>query len=48
VRARPSGRRLLLLSAAQALPLLPTPLRGPFAAYPACGGAGQPSWSHAP
>jgi glycosyltransferase involved in cell wall biosynthesis len=48
VRARPSSRRLLLLAAAQALPLLPKSLRGPFASYPACGGAGQPSWSHAP
>ncbi len=48
VRARPSARRVLLLAAAQALPLLPTSLRGPFASYHASGGAGQPSWSHAP
>jgi hypothetical protein len=35
VRALPSARRLLLLTAAQALPLLPASLRGPFASYPA-------------
>ena len=34
VRARPSTRRLLLLVAAHALPLLPPWLRGPFAPYP--------------
>ncbi len=45
VRAQPSLRRLLLLAAAQALPLLPTSLRGPFAAYPACVGAGAARWS---
>ena len=38
VRAQPSARRLLLLAAAQALPLLPPMLRGPFVSYPACGG----------
>jgi glycosyltransferase involved in cell wall biosynthesis len=35
VCALPSARRLLLLTAAQALPLLPASLRGPFASYPA-------------
>jgi hypothetical protein len=35
VRALPSARRLLLLTAAQALPLQPTSLRGPFGCYPA-------------
>ena len=40
VRALPSTRRLLLLAGAHVLPLLPTKLRGPFAAYPA-GGAGE-------
>ncbi len=39
VRTLPSPRRLLLLAGAHALPLLPTKLRGPFAAYPAVGGA---------
>jgi len=39
VRAQPSARRLVLLAAAQVLPLLPAALRGPFGAYPACGGA---------
>jgi glycosyltransferase involved in cell wall biosynthesis len=34
VRAAPSARRMLLLGAAHALPLLPTRFRGPFAAYP--------------
>jgi transposase InsO family protein len=34
VRAHPSGRRLLLLAAAHALPLLPARLRGPFEPYP--------------
>ena len=39
LRAQPSGRRLLLLAAAHALPLLPKKLRGPFTSY-ATGGAG--------
>lgn len=34
VRAAPSARRVALLAAAHALPLLPGRLRGPFAAYP--------------
>ena len=34
VRAHPSVRRLLLLAAAYALPLLPARLRGPFEPYP--------------
>jgi glycosyltransferase involved in cell wall biosynthesis len=46
VRALPSGRRLLLLAGAHALPLVPTKLRGPFSSYPA-GGAGAANWSHA-
>jgi glycosyltransferase involved in cell wall biosynthesis len=47
VRAQPSGRRLLLLAAAHLLPLLPTPLRGPFASYPAGGGT-EIGWGQAP
>jgi Glycosyl transferase family 2 len=35
VRAAPSAKRLALLAAAHALPLLPSGLRGPFAAYTA-------------
>jgi glycosyltransferase involved in cell wall biosynthesis len=37
VRARPSVRRVILLAAAYALPVLPAKLRGPFASYPADG-----------
>ena len=35
VAAAPSPKRLLLLGAAHALPVLPKPLHGPFTAYPA-------------
>jgi len=41
VRALPSARRLVLLGAAQVLPVLPVALRGPFAAYPARSAAGS-------
>ena len=34
VAAAPSPKRALLLAAAHAMPLLPRPLHGPFAAYP--------------
>ncbi len=34
LRAQPSARRLVLLAAAHALPLLPKKLRGPFTSYP--------------
>ena len=34
VAAAPSPKRALLLAAAHALPVLPRPLHGPFAAYP--------------
>lgn len=47
VRAQPSARRLLLLAAAHALPLLPAPWRGPFAAYPPDGGAAATGWPQA-
>ena len=35
VAAAPSAKRLVLLGAAHALPVLPQRLHGPFAAYPA-------------
>jgi hypothetical protein len=35
VAAAPSPKRVLLLAAAHALPVLPQRLHGPFAAYPA-------------
>jgi hypothetical protein len=48
VRAQPSARRLLLLAAAHALPLLPVQLRGPFASYPAAGGVtAETGWGSA-
>ncbi len=48
VRALPSARRLLLFAGAHALPLLPRPLRGPFASYPGYRATAPIGFSHTP